>query len=151
LDWAGPGLAILVWASVVNSRELSIVHAKQWRTRLAKKKRRRKRSGPAMRCCRSRWRFYGGRQWFQAAVTPLFPYFCIASSFSFCSHASLFHLLFLTVVLLLLAVLLGSSSGCNREEREAQLAIEKKGEAVFLSILDLKISSSTMKIKSIYR
>jgi hypothetical protein len=35
------------------------------------------------------------------------------------------------VVLLLLAVLLGSSSGCNREEREAQLAIEKKGEAVF--------------------
>jgi hypothetical protein len=55
------------------------------------------------------------------------------------------------VVLLLLAVLLGSSSGCNREEREAQLAIEKKGEAVFLSILDLKISSSTMKIKSIYR
>jgi hypothetical protein len=121
LDWAGPGLAILVWASVSRPSEqwrTLHVHAKQWRMRLVKKKRRRKRSRPAMRCCRSRWRCYSGRQWFQAVVTPFFPCFCVASSFGFCSPASLFHLLFLTVVLLLLAVLLGSFSGCNKEERE---------------------------------
>ena len=129
----------------------------QWRMRLAKKKRRRKRSGHVVRCCRSRWRCCGGRWrlllffpvstllFLSIYVPPLLCFFFCFLRWCYCRWRCFWEVLLAAMeVVKPMAKVFAAGGRDGEREREERFGWQQKGrgEASFLLILDPKISSS---------